>query len=93
MNILRMADYIAVSHPPRDPLECSECGTTNMRVPDPVSANDQIFCNLCSGYIGRWYEVERQLRGQASCEAVYYIADGRIIRLEAQLVHGILRTC
>ena len=63
-----------------DKLECSECETTDLRIPKQVQDSSPVFCASCGNYVGRWREIEDSFIAQGGLDGIFELRDGHIIR-------------
>ncbi|MBB3237359.1 hypothetical protein FHS20_004256 [Phyllobacterium endophyticum] len=61
-------------------MECSECGTTYLRIPKQVATDSPVFCTTCGNYIGRWYDVESSFMSQGGSSGIFELHDGHIFK-------------
>ncbi len=61
-------------------LECSECHTTYLRMPEKIIEDSPVFCVTCGNYIGRWHEIQDSIIAQGGLSGVFDLHDGHIIR-------------
>lgn len=63
-------------------LECPNCGTIRMRIPDDVTPFTLIRCNDCGAELGRWAELERSFAEQGGQSGVFAVDQGRFKRID-----------
>ncbi|MHC1550997.1 hypothetical protein [Phyllobacterium sp. K27] len=61
-------------------LDCKDCGTIYLTIPDNVTGDTPIFCSTCNQYIGRWAELERDFNTQGGQDGIFEMKDGQIER-------------
>jgi hypothetical protein len=63
-------------------LECPDCGTIYLRIPDNVQNHTLIQCSSCARVLGRWSELEADFDAQGGHDGVFELHDGQIIRMD-----------
>ncbi|ATU94986.1 hypothetical protein B5P45_12725 [Phyllobacterium zundukense] len=66
----------------KEKLECSDCGTIYLRIPENVQLHFLIQCNSCARVLGRWSELTADCNPQRGENGVFEMHDGQIIRRE-----------
>lgn len=63
-------------------LECPNCLTVYLNLPDDLTRLTMIRCSSCGTYLGRWGELGASFAAQCGQHGVFEMRDGQIIRKE-----------
>jgi hypothetical protein len=61
-------------------LDCKDCGTIYLDIPDTVESDTLIHCSSCGQLLGRWSELESDFARQGGQNGVFEMKDGQILR-------------
>jgi hypothetical protein len=61
-------------------LECPDCGTFYLRMPDNVQNHTLIQCRSCARVLGRWSELVADFDAQVVHDGVFEMREGQIVR-------------
>lgn len=62
-----------------DKLECPQCGTITLEIPDNAKENTPIHCSHCDRLLGTWGELQDNFYTQMG-DGVFEVKDGRFKR-------------
>lgn len=60
-------------------LECPDCGTITLDIPDDAVETSQIHCSQCKKYLGEWGDLQDSFSRQAGA-GVFDVSLGRFAR-------------
>ena len=63
-------------------LDCPDCGTIYLAIPDNVTVDTPIACSTCRKLLGTWGDLERSFNKQGGQNGIFDMHDGQIIRKE-----------
>lgn len=61
-------------------LDCKNCGTIYLNIPDDVNGTTVINCSTCGQFLGYWGELSRDFDRQGGQHGVFELRDGQIER-------------
>ncbi|MBA8876329.1 hypothetical protein [Phyllobacterium myrsinacearum] len=59
-------------------LECKDCGTIYLTIPENVDDKTQIHCSTCGLLLGTWGDLETDFAEQGGQNGVFKMDDGQI---------------
>lgn len=63
-------------------LECKNCGTIYLDIPDDVNSASPIHCSTCGLFLGRWEELETDFAAQGGQSGVFRMENGEITQID-----------
>ncbi|RUM95436.1 hypothetical protein EET67_23370 [Pseudaminobacter arsenicus] len=60
-------------------LECADCGTIRMLIPQKADGNTEIHCSICGRLLGSWGDLQDEFAREA-VDGVFELKGGRIKR-------------
>jgi hypothetical protein len=59
-------------------LECKDCGTIYLEIPENVTDTSPINCSTCGVFLGNWSDLETDFAEQGGQNGVFKMDDGQI---------------
>ena len=61
-----------------DKLDCKQCGTILLDIPDGAGESTAVHCSSCGAYMGTWGEMQDNFHSQTDSTKVLDLKDGNI---------------
>ncbi|MBB3148213.1 hypothetical protein FHS21_004656 [Phyllobacterium trifolii] len=69
-------------------LDCPNCKTIYLRIPEDVSGHTPINCASCGEYLGYWGELEADFFKQGGMNGAFRLDKGQFVRIDQDTVHA-----
>jgi hypothetical protein len=63
-------------------LDCPNCKTIYLKIPEDVTAHTPIHCTSCGEYLGFWSELETDFFSQGGLNGAFRLDNGQIERID-----------
>ncbi|NTS31352.1 hypothetical protein HQ945_08805 [Phyllobacterium sp. BT25] len=67
-------------------LQCEECETIYLSIPETALSNSPIFCSDCGAFMGRWSDIKDEFFSQGGRDGIFELRDGQIMRTDLKLL-------
>ena len=69
-------------------LDCPNCKTIYLAIPENVSGHSPISCSTCGEYLGSWGELEADFSLQGGMNGAFRLDKGQFARIDQDTVHA-----
>jgi hypothetical protein len=69
-------------------LDCPNCMTIYLAIPEDVSPHTPIHCTSCGEYLGDWDDLRADFFRQGGLDGAFRLDDGQITRIDQDTMHA-----